>query len=493
MRVRPWSEIRAAGDDQWFARPLERLHEVRASADSRLAGLIDPRLPAYLARAPGRLDVMGGIADYSGGRVLELPLARATWALVQHQAAPRCDVATYREGRWDHFSTDLRPLILGDRREPGALAAWFAEPGQDPWAAYVIGVVQLCLRQAIPAGALAIPGFRVLIDSTVPEGKGIASSAALEISVMAALSASLGSDLVPAQQAVACQWVENHVVGAPCGIMDQMTCACGRKDRLLQVLCQPGTIEGQLVIPEGYRFYGIDSGVRRALSGSGYGTVRTAAFMGYRMIAEAAGLTVTGSGGRIVVDDPRWNGYLANLSVGEFERDFAARLPEQLSGAEFLARFGGITDEATVVRPERRYPVRRATTHPVYEQARVTRFAALLPRLSEEPSAAVELGRLMHQSHRSYGDCGLGSEDTDALVAAVMQAGWAEGLFGAKITGGGSGGTVAVFGTREAAPRVRAIAEAHAGCTGRPALVFDESGPGAAELGVVVLEGGAAG
>src|SRR2546423_13315929 len=109
----------------------------------------------------------------------------------------------------------------------------------------------------------------------------------------------------------ACQGVENPVVGAPCGIMDQMTSACGRRDRLLRLRCQPGTIEGYVAIPDGYRFYGIDSGISHAVAGADYGTVRTAAFMGYRMIAAAAGVPAGRDGTHARVEDPRWGGYPA--------------------------------------------------------------------------------------------------------------------------------------------------------------------------------------
>src|SRR5205823_13033 len=83
-------------------------------------------------------------------------------------------------------------------------------------------------------------------------------------------------------------------------------------------------------------------------------------------------------------------------------------LPEEMSGADFLDRYDGLTDTATHVRPERRYPVRRATEHPVREHERVGRFAELLGVLAEQPGAALELGRLMYESHQSYGACGLG-------------------------------------------------------------------------------------
>jgi galactokinase len=430
---------------------------------------------------------MGGIADYSGARVLELPLACSTSALLQRQAAPRCDVATRREGGWDYFGLDLPSLVGGALSTPAALAAWFAERETDRWASYVVGIVQLCLQRAAHAARGAPAGLRLLIDSTVPEGRGVASSAALTVAAGAAVAASARTDMTAIDLAAACQAVENQVVGAPCGIMDQMTSTCGRRDRLLRVRCQPGTIEGYVAIPAGHRFYGVDSGISHAVSGADYGTVRTAAFMGYRMIAAAAGLAAVREGTRVRVDDPRWGGYLANVTPTEFS-ELAGALPENMLGAEFLQRHGGITDPATAVHPERRYPVRPATEHPVREEQRVERFAELLGALAHRPHAAIELGRLMYDSHQSYGACGLGSEGTDRLVELVAAEGPDRGLFGAKITGGGSGGTVAVLGTSEAEALVHDVAARYGAETGRPARVFTDSGPGAAETAVLLLE-----
>ena len=93
----------------------------------------------------------------------------------------------------------------------------------------------------------------------------------------------------------------------------------------------------------------------------------------------------------------------------------------------------------------------------------------------------------MYDSHASYGACGLGSDGTDRLVELVVEAGPERGLFGAKITGGGSGGTVAVFGTSEAEAAVREVAARYGAETGRQAAVFTDSGPGAAETGVLML------
>jgi L-arabinokinase len=359
------------------------------------------------------------------------------------------------------FGIGLDELLEGPLRDPERLRGVLVRSPRDRWAAYVLGVVHACLVRDGNEERAAMGGFRLLVHSEVPEGKGVSSSAALEVACLAAVAARYDVAMSAEAIATAGQWAENHVAGAPCGIMDQMTSACGRRDRLLRLRCQPDRVEGHVAIPDGFRFYGIDSGVRHAVTGSDYGTVRTAAFMGYRIIADAAGLPATLNPSNVRDADTRWHGYLANVAPEEFESAYAARLPETMRGADFLARYDGITDTVTRVDPDREYPVRVATAHPVFENARVERFAELLGALrAGDVERALAMGRSMGESHASYSACGLGSDATDRLVALAMEAGPARGVYGAKITGGGSGGTVAVLARDDAGDVVREIAEA---------------------------------
>ena len=89
----------------------------------------------------------------------------------------------------------------------------------------------------------------------------------------------------------------------------------------------------------------------------------------------------------------------------------------------------------------------------------------------------------MYQSHASYSACGLGSAGTDRLVELVKQAGPQQGLYGAKITGGGSGGTVAVLGSKDAAVTIARVAEQYASETGHQPYLFQGSSPGGAAFG----------
>jgi L-arabinokinase len=303
----------------------------------------------------------------------------------------------------------------------------------------------------------------MLIRSDVPEGKGVSSSAALEVATVHAMAVAFGIDLPPRDLALVCQKAENLVVGAPCGVMDQMTAACGRAGELLVLLCQPAELMGTLAMPDDVEVWGIDSHVRHAVSGSDYGRVRVGAFMGARVLAERTGR-----------ERP-----LADVTPSELAAHLA-ELPESIAGSAFLRRYWSTADTVTRVDPALTYAVRQPTSHPVHEHFRVRAFAELLGAPVSDRRLEL-LGELMYQSHASYSACGLGSAGTDRLVSLVREAGPAHGFYGAKITGGGSGGTVAVLGRRGA--DVRRIAEAYAEEMGRPTRVFSGSSPGAAAFG----------
>jgi L-arabinokinase len=318
-------------------------------------------------------------------------------------------------------------------------------------------------------------GVTIIVDSSVPLGKGVSSSAAVEVATMRALLAMANHPCDGRTLAIWSQMVENHIVGAPCGIMDQMTSACGRANQLLALRCQPAELLDPVVIPADLMVWGIDSGVRHAVSGADYGSVRVGAFMGYRIIADMTQTPVTITAGRAVIADTRWGGYLANLTPSEFSQSYADSLPVQLSGAEFIARYGATSDAITTIDPQHVYAVRQPTYHPIAEHHRVRTFGQLLAADTQNNQVAELLGELMYQSHASYSACGLGSSATDAIVAAVRALGPAHGLFGAKITGGGSGGTVAVLGRPDAVTHVHHIAQIHGS-----GLVFAGSSDGAA-------------
>jgi L-arabinokinase len=432
----------------------------------------DPRAEITITRAPGRLDVMGGIADYSGSLVLELPIAEATLVALQKDEAPRISIISLvdNETRALSFEMPLADLEL----EYDEARKYFVRDETNAWAAYVAGVFLVLARER---GVRFSHGARLLISSRVPEGKGVSSSAALEVATMSAVAAAFELEIEPREIALLCQRVENLIVGAPCGVMDQMTSACGEAHQLLSLVCQPAELLGSIKLPDDLAVWGLDSGTRHSIGGGDYGSVRAGAFMGYRIIAEIDGSSA----------DQSWRGYLANVGPDEFEERFARHLPESMKGAEFLDRYGGTTDTVTTVERDRTYAIRAPTMHPIYENFRVRRFAELLQRRSLNQDEKITLGKLMYESHASYSACGLGSQDTDLLVELVRATGVDQGLFGAKITGGGSGGTVAVLGDREAETAVKNVAERYAALLGYEPYIFRGSSPGSAAFGYLIV------
>lgn len=469
---------------------IETLNTLDRNLTPEARGLFDPQAELVVTRAPGRLDVMGGIADYSGSLVLQLPIREATFVALQRDSSRMLKIvslgaeANSRTAIFEmplaNFASDGKPVDYGVAR------AYFQHDPTQHWAAYVAGAFLVLMRER---GVEFNEGARIFIASQVPEGKGVSSSAAIEMAVMQAIAIAFGISIDPREMALLCQKVENLVVGAPCGVMDQMTAACGEAHRLLALLCQPAELQEMVSLPDGIAVWGLDSGIRHSVSGADYGSVRIGAFIGYRIIAELAGLSIkeAAQGGPIDVDDPNWGGYLANLTPSELEQFYAASLPDRMTGAEFLARYQGTTDLVTRVQPERSYAVRIPTAHPIYENFRVRTYAELLKELSNERRLEL-LGELMYQSHASYSACGLGSEGTDMLVNYVRAAGPKRGLYGAKITGGGSGGTIAVLGRRGADQTVAVIADQYARETGHRPYVFSGSSPGAASFGYLRLK-----
>jgi len=468
---------------------IESLNNLGGQSVPEVRQLFDKDAQLVVTRAPGRLDVMGGIADYSGSLVLELPIREATFVALQRGPVRQIRVVSLSE---DHAQEPAFEMSLADFGSAGnpldyeTARTYFRREPARHWAAYVAGAFLVLMRErhvCFPEGA------RILISSRVPAGKGVSSSAALEVAAMQAICLAFAIEIEPRELALLCQKVENLVVGAPCGVMDQMTAVCGEANRLLALLCQPAELVEMIDVPDDIGLWGIDSGVRHSVAGADYGSVRTGAFMGYRIIAELAGLVCkeTTTEELCQIDDPRWGGYLANITPAEFEQSFAARLPEQLNGAEFLSRHKGTTDPVTRIEPARNYAVRVPTAHPIYEHERVRTYAQLLAGDAGEQRLRL-LGELMYQSHESYSACGLSSEGTDLLVKLVREAGLDEGLYGAKITGGGSGGTVAVLGHPSAGPAIARLAEKYERETARRPYIFAGSSDGSAAFGHLKLK-----
>lgn len=447
--------------------------------------------PCRVSRAPGRLDVMGGIADYTGSLVAEMPLDRAAAVLLAERkelgAERSVQVMSFNlldENRPFTMRVPMEALASGDTH---ALRSEFDRPGRK-FGGYVAGCVHILAKEGlIDLSDPEVPGLNFALYSTVPLGAGVSSSAAIEVATMVNLIDHFGlREKVDGVRAAAlCQKVENEVVGAPCGLMDQMASCVGGQDSLMLMTCQPHELHAPLRLPAGVRVAGINSNVKHSVGGGQYGITRCAAFMAHTIILDRMRIMGEATGHKLVGDPLK--GYLANLDPEDYKRLFRQYLPEWISGEEFLQKYPqGTIDRATRVERGVRYPVQHAADHHVLEPMRVKNFVEFLRRAEGAEGRDRQLlldkaGHLMYASHLSYtNDAMLGAEECDLLVKLVRENEHA-GLYGAKITGGGSGGTVAILcdvgASADAA--IERIRTDYTRLTGKATDLFGGSSPGA--------------
>ncbi|MDP8243973.1 MAG: galactokinase family protein [Candidatus Hinthialibacter antarcticus] len=448
-----------------------------------------PNRQVVFASAPGRIDVMGGIGDYSGSCVLQMPIKERTgvYVALRNDGALRVHSASAK--RAGHAETAECSL----KQFPSIKKNFYAHAHdilngdeENSWSAYIFG----CALALIHDADAPIQGADFWIETKVPIGKGISSSAALETAVMSALCRALKIQLPGNQLPVLAQRVENEIVGAPCGLMDQLACYFGRANKLLPILCQPDIVGKPVEIPRNLQIIGIDSGVRHSVNGNAYGDARTAAFMGYSVIANQLGVSKTKLAQAKNKHDQNalpFQGYLANITPSLFEKDFASLLPVSISGKKFIEQYGNTIDAYTTPKASRSYSVRSCAQYPIYENQRVKIFRMIAQHLNqtslnkiEREACCMQLGELMMQSHQGYNRCRLGSDATDALVERAIEFGPENGIYGAKITGGGSGGVVCFLCEgRKGAQSVRKIAALHTADFQCESTVFTGSSDGA--------------
>lgn len=473
-------------------------------------------VPTFVARAPGRLDVVGGIADYSGSLVLQLPLSLASFAACQMVSDGRSEVVVRSPPRADVRVPSQRLESVAGARE--------AFQGDSRWAAYAVGALATADRKP-PSGS----SVRLFIRSTVPEGAGVSSSAAVAVSCSAALTAALlptSAEAVPSLRLAACaQAAENGVAGAPCGFMDHAVAAAGLSGRLLQLRCQPVELLGFAELPRSVAIWGIDSGVRHSVAGDAYAVARIAAFAALGKVQHKNASVKT----------------LCSLSSADCEK-LLQDVPDYLGYEELAEPHPDEVAHPSAKHP--RYPLRSAAAHATGESERAARFAEILERMHKQESCCaaekngqtgrlkpektgtaapcspvgtpplnaldatsswpwhaemVSLAEMLASSHRGYSAVGLGSPNADRIVELVAaeraeaeSRGVQPALYGARITGGGCGGTVCVLGRAgsEGEAAVRRVADAYAIWAGKGGFVFSGSSDGAAAYGTYrVLDG----
>jgi galactokinase len=309
-------------------------------------------------RAPGRVNLIGEHTDYNLGFVLPIALEMSTY--VETRPSPDGLI---------HVSSEFRNIGLSWAPEESATL----EP-RSQWTDYVAGVARELALKGVPLEPLELR-----IRSEVPEGSGLSSSAALEVS--AALAFLQGREFDRLALALLCQRAETGFVGLPSGIMDQYVSLFGQPHAAIRIDCR--SLEHIVVtLPEDVRIVAINSMVKHELAGSAY-----------RIRVQECAIAAESMG-------------VPSLRDATLAMVLKTAMPGE---------------------------VRKRARHVVTENARVESFV--------EAAAAgdlIRMGQLFIESHRSMQqDYAITSDEVDFLVDEAITK---EGCYGARMTGGGFGG-----------------------------------------------------
>jgi len=371
-----------------------------------------------LARAPGRVNLIGEHTDYNDGFVLPMALDRAAWLAFEPRADDTVRLLADDLAEEGEFSLGALELAEAPANRSAGASSWLDYPRGVAWSLLLDGH--------------SLRGFDGVLASDVPRGAGLSSSAALELAVAAALMYS--GEALEAPQWPPATWdvrsiaramkrTENDWMGVNSGIMDQLIGAAAIAGHATLIDCRDLSLT-PVPLPSGVRVAVLDTGTRRGLVGSAYNDRRAAC----ERVARALGVPAL--------------------------RDVSRQM---LEGAETLD------------------PVdRRRALHVVEENRRTIEAASALA--SGDVHAA---GELMRQSHESLRD--LFEVSSAALDAMVTAAQAAPGCLGARMTGAGFGGcAVALLEEGAANDFVAATSAAYRSSTGlQPVIYQSAAGPGA--------------
>jgi galactokinase len=368
------------------------------------------REPEWIAAAPGRVNIIGEHTDYNDGFVFPMAIERFTVIAAAPNSLPRITLRS-AAGR------GIAAIDLGKPLKPGPKGAWSNYPA---------GVVAGFLARGIVPS-----GFDALINSSVPLGGGLSSSASLEVATATLLEAVAHRRLEPVEKALLCQKAEHDYAGMPCGIMDQFISVLGQKDHVLLLDCRSRQTE---LVPFTDRSMAIlitNTNVKHELTGSEYPTRRKQC----ESAARALGVPSL--------------------------RD---------ASPELLERNRGKLEEI----------VYRRARHVIGEIAR-TPLAAAAFRRSDWPQA----GEAMYSSHASLkDDYEVSCSELDTVVEIARSIGPSGGVFGCRMTGGGFGGcTVALVRTDAVDSVMKTLEAGYKAKTGiTPTMFVSRPGQGATVL-----------
>ena len=250
--------------------------------------------PAHIARAPGRVNLLGEHVDYNDGFVLPAAIDRATYIAFSPTNARHSTLVAADFDSQISLSPDTIPTKT--------------QPDSSPlpeWALYPAGVMWALMEENLP-----LLSINAVFSSNVPRGSGLSSSASIELAFLIAWQTLGGWELPKMKRALLGQKAENRYVGVNCGIMDQFASACGIENKLLLLDCR--SLDWKTVpLPGNVSIVIADTTVRRKLTTGEYNNRRSACEEAVRLLQK---------------DLPAIKS-LRDVSVEDFNR-LAGKLPE---------------------------------------------------------------------------------------------------------------------------------------------------------------------
>lgn len=361
---------------------------------------IDASEYEFTVSAAGRVNIIGEHVDYCGGKVLPAALSLKNTVYVRKNGTDRINLS------WttlpDKVSLDINRLdgyrgIKYGNYQAGSLLMW-------------------------KNAGHRLVGCDMVMDCTVPFGSGLSSSAAIEVSTIAAMATAAGEKISPVDVALCAQKAEKEFAGVNCGIMDQYASACGRKNNAMLLDCK--TLDCRYVPIElgDYELVIINSKKPHNLIESKYNERRAETELALSVLQKYTGASC-----------------LADVTTDELER-YGKHLPET---------------------------VRRRARHVVTECARVSAAVRALGR-----GDMAELGSLLDASHASMrDDFEITGFELDALAQAAREH---EACVGSRMTGGGFGGcTVSIVERGGVADFKKSVCEKYLAATGYTAECYE--------------------
>ena len=365
--------------------------------------------PTWLVAAPGRVNLIGEHTDYNDGFVFPMAIERYTIIAAAPSDGSESTVFSVNKNKSATILTD------GSSQPPDKVV----------WSSYVQGTVQY----AFEAGFKAKP-FRAVINSDVPLGGGLSSSASLEVAVATLIEAMTGQQFDPVEKALICQKAEHRYAKMPCGIMDQLIAVLGQEGHAMLLDCRSKKPKMIPMDDPSVSVLIVNSNVKHELTGSEYPDRR-------RQCEKATAL----------------------LGVPML-RD--ATLP-QLESAR--SRFEQESDGELCYRRAR---------HVITENDRTTAMATALTQRDW-----TTCGKLMGASHRSMKeDFEITCPEIDCLVEIAQSV---KGVIGSRMTGGGFGGcTVSLIETERTTEILETITKKYQSATNiAPAAFVTQPAQGA--------------